>query len=79
MCIGGPIIEEQIEDCSELKLQKPDRIQIGEDKGIEAYVTHWQELEKRDQVSKGRSKISKNATWPNMLRSCERKITTFRD
>ena len=32
------------------KTQKSVKFQIEEDKVIEAYVTHWQELEKQDQV-----------------------------
>ena len=35
------------------KTQKSVKFQIEEDKVIEAYVTHWQELEKQDRVQQG--------------------------
>ena len=49
----GPIKEEQIEDSSELMMRKPFMIQVEQDKITEAYVTHWQELEKQDVVKQG--------------------------
>ena len=38
---------------SKRKSQKSVNSQIEEDKVIEAYVTHWQELEKQDRVQQG--------------------------
>ena len=35
------------------KTRKSVKFQIEEDKVIEAYVTHWQELEEKDQVQQG--------------------------
>ncbi len=43
---NGPLKEEVIGDSSEIKMQKAGE----EDEIVEAYVTHWQELETQDRV-----------------------------
>ncbi len=64
---GGPIKEEQIEDSSELMMQKSFMIQVEQDKVIEAYVTHWQELEKQGIVQQGQE-LEKHTVPSHSLR-----------
>ena len=65
---SGPIKEEQVEDSSELPW-KSVKFQIVEDKVIEAYVTHWQELEEQDQVQQGQEQDTKDRNLPDQAES----------
>ncbi len=59
---GGPIKEEQIEESSELMMQKTVTIQIEKDKVIETYVTHRQEFEEQAQVQQGREQDKQDSS-----------------
>ena len=54
---GGPIKVEQVEDSSELQVQKSVKFQIDEDKTIETYGMHWQEIEEQVQQGQEKKKI----------------------
>jgi hypothetical protein len=66
---GGPIKVEQVEDSSELQVQKSVKFQIDEDKTIEAYATHWQEIEEQEQVQQGQEQNKQYPNWPDQVKS----------